>query len=584
MQAEETGKSFLKLKFDSDSEEWKKALDYSNAFQDSILGAVEGARRLNDTFGQNRERITEISQAIADTKPKISALGGDIIDVFETMEAISKGTQKNIVASADDASKLFAAQKILGTSVETLTENFTEVGVQVSRIGPELENAINSIQNIGLNVKQVMGDVTKNMDKLNQFNFSQGVNGLAKMASQASIFKFDMNETFQLANKALKPDGAIELASAFQRMGVTAGELTDPFQLMNMSLNDPTGLQKSLSRMTERYAEFDEKTKTFKINPAGMLQMRELAEQTGISYKSLADSALAAGNLDRALSQISPNINFGTEEDKELIGNIAKMNKDGEYEVNIKNELGQDIPTKLSQLTQPQIDKLLEEQKKSPKSLEEIARASMDTGKVIASDLRSIRDTIVGGFTSADQIRNFTENLQTFEKDITEKIKAQLPETSVIRTEATKGIQEVQDLIAKYQSGGVSKDELLKKVEGFEQYFNDLSKKAGLGIENIVSNLNDDRKKMFVENSPFKTTSSLRNKERTGGTGINNNEVDVNFKGGTITHNINVSPNVDSDFVNKLFQNQTFQNEFFSALINADPVTKTKIIQALGFK
>jgi len=583
MQAEETGKSFLRLKFESDSEEWKKALDYSNAFQDSILGAVEGARRLNETFGQNRQRITEISQAIADTKPKITALGGDIVDVFETIEAISKGTQKNIVASADDASKLFAAQKILGTSVETLTENFTEVGVQVSRIGPELENAVNSIQNIGLNVKQVMGDVTKNMDKLNQFNFSEGVNGLAKMASQASIFKFDMNETFQLANKALKPDGAIELASAFQRMGVAAGELTDPFQLMNMSLNDPAGLQKSLSKMTERYAEFDEKTKTFKINPSGLLQMRELADQTGISYKALSDSALAAANLDRALSQISPNINFGTEEDKQLISNIARMNENGEYEVNVKNELGKDVTTKLSDLNQDQFDKLLKEQKTAPKSLEEIARASMDTGKVIASDLRSIRDTIVGGFTSADQIRNFTENLQTFEKKITEKIKEQLPETSEIRTEATKGIQEVQDLIAKYQSGGVSKDELLKKVEGFEQYFNDLSKKAGLGIENIVSSLNDDRKKMFVENSPFKTTDALRNKDRTGGTGINNNEVDVNFKGGTINHNVNITPNIDNDFVNKLFQNPTFQNEFLSSLINADPVTKTKIKQALGF-
>jgi uncharacterized protein Yka (UPF0111/DUF47 family) len=583
MQAEETGKSFLRLKFETDSEEWKKALDYSNALQDSILGAVEGARRLNETFGQNRQRITELSQSIADTRPKISALGGDIIDVFETLESISKGTQKNIVASADDASKLFAAQKILKTSVETLTENFTEVGVQVSRIGPALEDAINSIQNIGLNVKQVMGDVTKNMDKLNQFNFSEGVNGLAKMASQASMFKFDMGETFQLANKALKPDGAIELASAFQRMGVSVGELTDPFQLMNMSLNDPTGLQKSLSRMTERYAEFDEKTKTFKINPGGLLQMRELADQTGISYKALSDSALAAANLDRALSQIKPNIKFGTEEDKELISNIATMNKEGEYVVNVKNELGADVTTKLSDLNQDQFDKLLEEQKTAPKSLEEIARSSMDTGKVIASDLRSIRDSIVGGFTSADQIRNFTENLQTFEKNITEKIKAEIPETSEIRTEATKGIQEVQDLIAKYQSGGVSKDELLKKVEGFEQYFNDLSKKAGLGIENIVSSLNDDRKKMFVENSPFKTTSSLKNKERTGGMGVNNNEVDLIFKGGTINHNINVSPNVDNDFVNKLFQNPTFQNEFLNSLVNADPVTKTKIKQALGF-
>jgi hypothetical protein len=311
--------------------------------------------------------------------------------------------------------------------------------------------------------------------------------------------------------------------------------------------------------------------------------MRELSEQTNISYKALSDSALAAANLDKALSQ-TKGLDFASDEDKELLGNIARMNENGEYTVNLKDEkTGKDETIKLSELTNDQLKELLKQQKTAPKSLEEIARASMDTGKVIASDLRSIRDKIVGGFTSADQIRNFTENLQTFEKDITEKINAEVPETSEIRTEATKGIQEVQDLIAKYQSGGVSKDELLKKVEGFEQYFNDLSKKAGLGIEDVVSNLNNDRKKMFVENSPFKTTSSLKNKERTGGTGVNNNEIDVNFKGGTITHNINVSPNVDSDFVNRLFQNPTFQNLWIESIINADPVTKSKFRAALGF-
>ena len=74
---------------------------------------------------------------------------------------------------------------------------------------------------------------------MNRFNFQDGVMGLTKMAAQASMLRFDMSKTADFADKVMNPQGAIEMASAFQRLGVMAGDLVDPFVLMDKSINDP---------------------------------------------------------------------------------------------------------------------------------------------------------------------------------------------------------------------------------------------------------------------------------------------------------------------------------------------------------
>ena len=555
-----------------------------NDIDDAHLSMEEGARRLNELFGQNRQRITEIKTAIANTVPEITKLGGDIQDVYTTLEGISEATQRNIIASKEDASQLFAASKILKTPVESLVHNFTEAGIQVSRIGPELERSINPIQNLGLNVKQIMGEVIRNLDKLSQYSFASGVEGLAKMASHASMFKFDMSDTFRIADKALKPEGAIELASAFQRMGVAVGELTDPFKLMNTSLTNPEGLQKSLSQMTKQYAEFDEKTKTFKISPAGMLQMRELKDQTDITYKSLADSAIAMANLDRAMTQLKdPNIKIANEEDRELLANVATMDAEGNYEIKLKNELtGRDDTIKLADLTKEQFDKFIQQQKTAPKTLEQIEKASLDTLNDIAVSLRAGKEGTVYGATSEPRILNLVENVNSFLRDAAEKVPKYLPNAPEAREKTTTLINDFTDgiksLYKDYQEGRLTKEKLEEKAREAENKTLELGKKIGQKsteyISDVIKNF-DDR---FIKNNPLTSTRTASQKEA-----AKKSEVDLNFKGGIVTHNVNITPNVDNDFVTKLFQNQTFQNEFLSSLLNADPVTKAKIKQALGF-
>ena len=389
-------------------------------FADAITRLTDGANQINKTFTQGRQRIVELQQSIADAVPGVNRVGGSLQDVTSTINKIAEASRRNVIANSQDVEKLVAANKVLGEDAEVLTNAFLDVGMSVSQIGPQLEDSIKYVQSIGGNASEVVKMMRTNMDQLNRYQFEGGVQGLTKMAAQASMLRFDMNETFRLADKVLSPENAIEVASAFQRLGVSAGNLVDPFQLMNQSINDPSGLQDSLAQVSKQFTYFDEKTKSFKINPQGVMILKEMEAQTGVSAKEMSKMGLAAAELDKRLSAISAaGLKVGSEEDKQFLANIAKMGEGGEYEVQIKDDRGQQQTKKLSEITQQEFDKLIKEQKEGPQTLEELARSQMNLTQLMEADVSAIRNKIVGGVASAAPVLRSTEGFRELSAAIT---------------------------------------------------------------------------------------------------------------------------------------------------------------------
>jgi hypothetical protein len=426
---EEKSKSF----FDSLGEEIKSVKNietWGKAF--AALGTQ--ANELNKVFTQNRNRIEEMQYAIADAIPGVVRLGGQIGDVTKTIGEIAVASRRNVIENEETIASLYAASNVLGTTVGDLVGSFAEVGVSAEKISDQVESSIYYVQSIGGNAKQVMADVLNNTEKLNRFQFENGVEGLTKMAAQASMMRFDMYTTFQLADKVLSPENAVNVAAAFQRLGVAAGNLVDPFQLMNQSINDPQGLQDSLINVGKQFTYFDEKTKTFKINPEGVLRLREIEEQTGVSAKELTKAGLAAAELDARLSSIKPDIKFAKEEDKQYLANIASM-EGGEYVVKLKDEKGEEYSKRLVDVTQDEMDKLIKDQKDAQKPIEEIARDQMGISKLIESDVRAIRDKLLYGIVSSTPAVSGGEALRRGSEAITGTL-----------SQTGKGYMDVQDV------------------------------------------------------------------------------------------------------------------------------------------
>jgi hypothetical protein len=474
----------------------KKNIDSLGSPIDKILQSIEDmaneADKLNVAFVGGRVRLDEMNDAAAKSAAGIIRLGGDIGDISKTISGIAEGSRRQVIATEDQVSKLYAATEILGGTAGGLVEIFGNVGIEVSQIGTNLESSIEYIQSVGLNAREVMEDVTGSMSQMNRFQFEGGVKGLAKMAAQASMLRFDMQQTFTLADRVLDPDGAIEVAGAFQRLGVSAGNLADPFALMNQSINDPSGLQTSLSEVAKQFTEFDEKTKTFKINPQGVLTLREMEKQTGVSAAEMSKMGLAAADLDRRLSAISPSLDFEDEEDKKLIANMATMDKSGEYTVQLKNDKTGEIDRiKLGELTNEQLIALRKQQEESPKTLEDIQKTQLNVVENIDRTLSSNVAKGTFGVAGSSVVRGNYTGADRISRAVSSSVDNAVPESAVIIDNVNNAIEKMSALFMAKDANKISADDFAKKLASLEDTIlkdaNSLGEKGMNAFKDIIA-------------------------------------------------------------------------------------------------
>ena len=402
---------------------------------------------INKTFGETRQRIGDIKTALADATPRISRLGGDLASAQQAISEIALGTKRNVIATTEQTEKLYAAFKVTGVEIRGLVDGFADVGVGVGQMSKQIQDSVQYIQSIGANTKQVFGVVTQNMDQLNRYQFEGGVQGLTKMAAQASMLRFDMRETFSLADNLYKPERAIEVASAFQRLGLAVGDLADPFRLMNDSINNPQGIQDSLVNVAKQFTYLDSKTKTFKITPEGVIRLKELQEQTGVNANEMMKLGVAAKEADARISAISAIGLNVKEEDKQLLSNISRMGDGGEDEISVKDSAtGERRWEKLTSVSQQQLEATLKEQKEGPKSLEDIARSQLDYSEMVAGDVRAIYHGFMYGFASNPTINKEGEGLRKLSDNLTGTFSDMFGKTKTGRQMSSVAIEDVKQL------------------------------------------------------------------------------------------------------------------------------------------
>lgn len=458
-------------------------------FVESQKALSEYSGRVLEAFTQTRERIFEIQTAIIDSVPAITRLGGKIQDVSKIISEVAIASRRNVVASQEDIEGLFTLTKVLGLSATELTNAFLDVGRGIETIPEELGKSIKFIQNIGGNARTIMADVNKNMGQMNRFQFNEGVQGLTKMAAQASMLRFDMSKTFTFAENLYKPEEAIKVAAAFQRMGVAIGGLGDPLQLMNQSINDPSGLQDSLVKVSKQFTFLDKQTNSFKISRQGVLILKELGEQAGIDSQEMMKMGLAAAELDRRLSAINDaGLTIASEEDKQYLANIAKM-EGGTYKVKID----ENTTKELSQLNQTEFDKLIEQQKNAPKTLEDTARASLRLDQIMAMDVQAIRNSVVGGVLGSGLFQSLNEDIRNVTETLTRGIsKAFKPED--VRGDMNDIFGTIGEDITKILSKGITDPEKIFEtlLEGKEEKLTEVGqKKIGEILEGSKGMLNE---------------------------------------------------------------------------------------------
>jgi hypothetical protein len=440
--------------------------DISNLF----FGLDEKASEVVGILGQSRNYAEGIRQSLADAVPELATIAKDGKDFGAALEAaanaqkeITKSLKTNLLLTSRqmiDIATVSQAYSISSQELGEFVERFVTAGQSINNFPDALEKSANYARSMGVNVDATMEYISKNLERMNEFGFKDGVEGLGRMAARMAAMRIDLNAVYNFADKVFDPENAISMVAGFQRMGVAVGDLADPFRLMYLASEDVEELEKQIGKAVEKFSTFDEKSKTFKIAPNAKRDLRELSQMMGYNYEDLVKISQQAERF----RIVGRDLKIGgvDEETKQFLANVAQYDeKKGGFAV----KLNMQGDTKLvSQINKEDIASIREANRElSPK---EIARASLTAVESIRNDVRAIRASVLIPTAGSRTLSSLAEALRGGAAGVREGILERDGKTAAQRrADADAGMGGVTSSIEKFFKGTGDLSDVLSGIK-----------------------------------------------------------------------------------------------------------------------
>jgi len=379
----------------------------------TIFGAigVVGDQILNQLARESQLR-TDINESIGIAGDLSKNLRDDIVDstaagirfgygmnnVRDMIKKIMEESGRFNLISQKTIESTFATSRAFIGDLRDMGEaisQFEKIGVGASSATVAIEKAGKGSLELGLSGKKTTQDLRTNIEKLNEFGFKNGIQGLAEMSRKATEFRISMGEAFKIAENVMDPDKAIELSANLQVLGGAIGDFNDPLKLMYMATNNVEGLQDALIEAAGSLATYNSEQGRFEISGVNLRRAREMAKTLGIDYKELTRTAIASQErLAASTALMGKGLNLKPE-DQEFLTNLSRM--DGgkmiiDVPESLQKKLGITEQSKaIEDLSQVQIDALLQNREQFQKmSVEDIARDQLDNVENIRRDVAAL--------------------------------------------------------------------------------------------------------------------------------------------------------------------------------------------------
>jgi hypothetical protein len=535
-----------------------------------VLTLDEAASQMLKQFGQGQEMSDILRMSMAESVTSVRKLGGDVADVLKIQQEASKELGRNVVLTEETTKDLYATMKVTGQETSKIVGGMADVGISAGKATNEMLKVVNIARESGVNAQAVSGKVLDNMNALNKYNFAGGVEGLAKMAAQATALRIDMSQTLGFAEKVFNPEGAIEVAAAMQRLGVSQSSLLDPLKLMDLSQNDPAELQNQIAQMSKQFVQLG-KDGHFEIMPGAKRQLREISQAMGISYDQLTKMALGGADLDKKMKEISfPDV---TEDQKKMIANMAEMGEGGTYEIKTAAGETKDV----DKLTPEEVKALEKMANAKPESMEDLAKQQLSATKDVAAAINSLGDRTGLGLAASKTVG---QGLKAG-KAVAGAIK-EIPGENLSAKNIGKGIDKTAETLSsaihQYAEtgqitadlggiltnfGGFVKNEMTTAFSNVEKQANEISEAFPI-LKDIAKSVQRATGTLPPENSNIPTGTNSTN-NTVGNQSVNNKStVDVNL-------NVNVTtPNgVDAASLQRVLKEPEVQQQIVSQVKTA---------------
>lgn len=302
---------------------------------------MEVRNTINSAMGVTGKLGNEIRDVVISSTQNAYKYGFALNDIVSLYTNLNKETGRFAYTSREINTETFKTAGAFGQSLEQMGKNYSDfekVGVGFTGTLKTLNSIGMASLKLGLSANQTIADVSKNLDKVNQYGFKNGIQGLAEMSRISKIFRMEMESTFAVASKVMDPEGAVDMASRLQALGGAFGEFNDVFKLMYDSTNNVEGLQKSIIGMTKDLATYNEQQGRFEVTGANIRRAGEMSKITGIDIKELTKGAIAAQEKLLGMQQLAmTGLNINPKE-KDFILNLATM-ENGEMKITIPESL-----------------------------------------------------------------------------------------------------------------------------------------------------------------------------------------------------------------------------------------------------
>ena len=362
-----------------------KTQAFANLFKEGLMNLFEQSAKMVDNEVNLRNRLNaqigiagDLSRGyrdnIVDAYDKVQGMGYSFNELASTAISATNETGRFFTLNEKTMENMAVTSRAFIGDMESMgpiLANFERVGVGAEKTLENINEAGKRALTLGLNVRTTTAELQKNIGKINEYGFKNGVQGLADMVRKATEFRMSMDEAFKVADKVMSPEGAIDLAANLQVLGGAIGSLGDPFQMMYMATNNVEGLQDALIGAAQSLATYNTEQGRFEITGVNLRRAKAMAQELGISYQELAKGAIAAAERSSAAADLMTAGITVDEKQQEFITNLAKMGPGGKMVIevppSIAEKLGVERQLALDDLDQATADAILNNQKEFEK-------------------------------------------------------------------------------------------------------------------------------------------------------------------------------------------------------------------------
>lgn len=310
-------------------------------------------------------------------------------DLAKMQQGYSEAIGRSVMLTEDGNKAMALMAEGTGLGAEFAVQMATEMdkfGASVETSKDLVAATIKQAGRLGVNGAAASKKLVSLLKLSQTYVFKGGQKALDKMAADAERLKLDLEGAAGMAEKVMRPEGAVETAALLTTMGGEFAKLGDPFQLMFKARNDFAGFAKDLGKASAEFVEYNEQTKSFDIK-GGLARdrMLEISKITGIQMDKLQEMAVA----EKKLQMVQANAPSGivSEEDKALVASLTQIGKNGELMIKMP---GKD-PFSIDKLNAS----MLKEYKQKQQDLEKAAEQSRTFDEVVTDLIMSLKQTLL---------------------------------------------------------------------------------------------------------------------------------------------------------------------------------------------